>query len=792
MRGVSWGVVALTVLAAVCNPSAAQTQLDRPVDVLRPDFDFGVSAPNELTPGPMIPGPRGGVPSPIAPSKPPTNYTAPPVETIPDRETSFIDFTADDINTTLADGEPAVTNAEGNVTARFGDMLVKSDRVTADYRTNLAVFEGGVVFKVGPQEVTGDKIQVNMRTGEWSFLNAGTAINPQFAKGLLDAPIFAGGEKIEGIRRQELTASSSQATSCDLSEPHYELRSRSVSVYAGSRIVFRDVSVHVLDRKLFTLRRLVIPLRDVQRNPNLIPRVGQSVEEGVFVKAAYSLFGNRNQAMYVLLDAMSRKGIAQGLQYGYKLPVAAGLMQFYHLYDKNLSKDTLTGRFVHDQQLGTVKMNLTSNLRSHSYLYAPESRSYENQLTLTRDRGAATSRFVASQSTDTVFSRTSRLAGSLRHTQMFGASTRLDTNFDYTGYSDDSGTRARLQSNVLFARREERFDWGVTAQKLNDLSDEAFVGGGRFAGMEQLPEIAINTDTARLGGSLLGIPARMKFAYGKYNELPANTSLDRAYFEVNTPLRRYALGSAWDFGLGAGFRQYAYGDDTAQYSVDASAELARKLGRVSTFALNYRYQQPRGFTPFRFDYVGRYNIVNARLDVRETDACKLSILTGYNFQQKEFPWQDAVLRLSVQPSPSFLLYTATGYDINRSQWRTLINQARIRAGDFFKLDVGTRYDTIRKKMASIRGQFDTQIGPKTRIQALAGWNGFRSEFDYRSLMITRDLHCWEASLVYVDQSGFYTDKSIMLNFRIKAFPLFKNYGVGAFGQALDTSVGQVY
>ncbi len=75
---------------------------------------------------------------------------------------------------------------------------------------------------------------------------------------------------------------------------------------------------------------------------------------------------------------------------------------------------------------------------------------------------------------------------------------------------------------------------------------------------------------------------------------------------------------------------------------------------------------------------------------------------------------------------------------------------------------------------------------------MAGWNGVTDQFDYIQCMLTRDLHCWEASLVFVDQGGFYRDQSVMLNLRIKAFPFFRNFGVGTFGEALDTSVGQVY
>ncbi len=122
----------------------------------------------------------------------------------------------------------------------------------------------------------------------------------------------------------------------------------------------------------------------------------------------------------------------------------------------------------------------------------------------------------------------------------------------------------------------------------------------------------------------------------------------------------------------------------------------------------------------------------------------------------------------------------------------MINQVRVSASERFKLDLGTRYDTTIKQLADARLVLNAQLGKLWNIQANAGYNGISNSFDYRSVMLTRDLHCWEASITYIDQSGFFKNKGIQLNLRIKAFPFFRDYGAGSFGQTLDTSVGNVY
>ena len=59
-------------------------------------------------------------------------------------------------------------------------------------------------------------------------------------------------------------------------------------------------------------------------------------------------------------------------------------------------------------------------------------------------------------------------------------------------------------------------------------------------------------------------------------------------------------------------------------------------------------------------------------------------------------------------------------------------------------------------------------------------------------MLTRDLHCWEASLTFVDQGGFYTNGASTSTSASRRSRCLDNFGMGNFGQALDTSVGQVY
>lgn len=800
------GLRVLPALAMICGgidacaqpPTASPREV--PAVTVSPQAVTGGTGTTSPTPGeiptrPTVLPPIAIPAEPVAPSEPPTGYTPPVQPPVAELPTNFIEVTGGSVRTTFTpEGRPALTIGEGGVTARYRNTLTTAMRGQVDYIANVATFEGTVIFRIDNEEVHGESLTLNLRTREWVLRRASTTIEPQYARGYLEAPVFASGTTVEGVGRTSITALDSETTTCNLAIPHYILESRSITVYPERRIILRQVTAYALGHRLFTLPRLVIPLRELRQNPSLVPRFGQSAEEGFFVKTSYAYMGTSSAAGFLLLDLMSKKGIGTGVRNTYQLENGGGDVQLYRLSDRVTHQSTLTGRLNHRQQFGSVQMQLSSNLRDNYYVYAPTSKSLNNQLTLTRNVGSTNTSLTVSQGMDDVLIQTRRLNGNLVHRQLFGNKMTLGSSFAYTSFGGTGiSSTARLLSQAAVSRREDKFDWTLSAQKLNDLSAESFVGGGRFAGIEKLPELALVTDSTRLGRTLpFGLPAQLKVSFGQYDELPANTNLGRAYFELNTPVTKHNLTSSWALNAGAGIRQFFYSDNTAQYSVDANATLTRKLGQTSTFNLFYRLQHPRGFTPFRFDSIARYNNLNASIDLKETERFKLNILTGYNFAQKSFPWQDVTLRLSIQPTKNLLFYTSTGYDLNRGQWRAIVNQIRIRSGDKFRFDLGTRYDAVLKKFARIRPQLDMYVGSKTRIQAVAGYNGFNNTFDYRNLMITRDLHCWEASLVYTDQTGFFKDRSLMFYLRIKAFPLFKQFGIGPYGQAQDTSVGDVY
>ncbi|MHB9038925.1 MAG: hypothetical protein ACYC64_19985, partial [Armatimonadota bacterium] len=304
-----------------------------PVVAIEPGTQFPSPFPQLTPPSPIVGIPNQVPPSPISPSEKPSDYFSPP-EPPPVGEApgNYVYVTADDfVRTTFDAGKPVFTIAQGNVNARYQNYVITAPYGEIDYKTNIATFSGGVVFQTGTQKVLGEEASLNLRTGRWAVHTANATVGPQFAKGYLRAPVFADARLIDGVKRTSMFVNSGEITTCNLEHPHYELVTKSVAIYPNVRIILRAASFYVLGKRLITFRRLVFPLREVMNNPELIPKVGQTVEEGFYAKFAYPMWTSERQTGLFLLDMMTRKGIGTGIKQDYGLGNGSGIFQAYTL-----------------------------------------------------------------------------------------------------------------------------------------------------------------------------------------------------------------------------------------------------------------------------------------------------------------------------------------------------------------------------------------------------------------------------------------------------------------------------
>lgn len=681
--------------------------------------------------------------------------------------------------------------AQGNVQAVYRDYKILADAAEADLQTNTAVFKGKVKLTTRQYNVEGENLTLNLKTKDWSLDNASSRIEASSLQGNVSGATFIRTDSLSG-NETDLAVHSGSLTTCDLEHPHYYISAREMEIHPGSKIIARKVSMVGMDRRLVSLNSFVIPLRGFRSN--LLPQVGSSAEEGMYLKTAYAYMATKNAQGFLKLDLMSKRGIGTGVEQTYSLAEGSGLVSVYYLADREIGGNNITGRLQHQQRLGDFTLNVTGDYRTNSYLYYPKSTSRNWQVSLTNAKTSSNTALTLRGTTMSGMGDSESFVSTLRHTRRFNDKLSGMLSLDMRNYHGSSfaATDRELDSVFELRQRDDKYDLSLIASRRTDLDGDEYEGDEFHSSLDRLPELTFDTDTYRSGISLFGLPSRFSVSAGRYHEEPAGISKDRLLFQWDMLSQSLDINARTDLNLSAGFRQAFYADNMAQYVLKLGGVLSTAHNDYLKSRITYNYQRPEGYSPFRFDYTGKYNYLRGVVDYQDSQKLRWSLSSGYDFNRGQYPWQDLSLRLTAHPTSSYAFSVSTGYDINRSKWRSLNNRIQVNLPERLLLDIGTRYDIEKGTLDVARGRIDWRVNDKWRIEGITGWSGALRKFDYKSFRLTRDLHCWEVALVYNDESGFRNDRGVRLELKIKAFPGTDRFGIGQYGQSMDTSMGEYY
>ena len=680
----------------------------------------------------------------------------------------------------------------GNVTATYHGFKITADSVEADLQTNMAVFEGAVKLTTQDHAVDGKHLVLNLKTRDWQVQEAGTEVALTSAEGKPSGKAFVRSAEVSGDEK-DLSVRGGSFTTCDLEHPHYMFRASRIDIFPDKRIVARGASMIGLDHKLFSLGTVVIPIHGLTHN--FIPQVGSTAEEGTFLKTSYAYTATDRNQGYLKLDLMEKRGIGTGVDHSYSFGSGTGQASLYFLADREVGGNNLTGRVQHQQKLGALNLNLTGDYRTNNYLYYPSSTSRNWQAALSRATGKSSTSLSFRNSGTSGFGTSDTSNTSLRHTQQFSSRMTGLFSMDMRSYSSSglSATDRELDSSMELRHREEKYDLALLASKRNDLDGSRYTGDDYYGSLDRLPELSISTDSYRWKKNpIFGLPFRLSMSAGKYHEMPGDVTSNRLLFQWDMLSKPVDLGDRNDLNLTAGYRQAYYASDSMQYVLKLGAALTTRYGDSMKTRLTYNMQDVDGFSPFHFDYTSMYNYLRLATDYQDSSKMRWTLSTGYDFRRPENRWQDVVFRLTANPNRSYGYSVATGYDLNRSKWRSLVTQIRLFDPNRISMNLGTRYDVETGKVGIARGKIDWRVNEDWRLEGITSWSGATRAFDYRSFRVTRDLHCWEVSLGYNDETGFRNDRGISLTFNVKAFKPVDRFGIGQYGQTVDTSLGEYF
>lgn len=616
------------------------------------------------------------------------------------------------------------TIARGKVTAIYQGVKIEADRVEVDNKSEILTATGHCAFTQGKNRLTGEVLTYDLKTQRAVLWNAyGTAKDIVYQEKPIQGTIFFWGKQIEwnGTSFKILNG---EATTCDIPAPyyHYHIDSKEIEIFPQDKLIARKNSVYLGDKKLLGLKTIVVSLRPRdprQRQQNLIPRVGYNDIDGWFAKEAVSYLWGKKDYGVVHVDWFERSGIGAGIEHYYRLG-DRGEGSFY-VYKLNPKTTGIRRREFNNrlQYLLPGNFNFSwavdSSINDIPGFFRPPI--YNSQVALNRTGprhsiSASYSLYNQGDNTNEGYN--------FLHTYKISNSLSSFLSVDYSTNSSFFSRTFRTHYLGRLTNLGKIFD--------TDLEQEVTSGTTLYF-VNREPEITFRTHPL----TVWNVPYIASLSLANYHEEPTGISTQRQDFQFLFPDKLWQLGKNNKLNVGAGFRQLMYGSGEAKYVLASRAGVLTRYGPHLNTRFDYNYQQPYGFSPIQYDFIGTYELLTGSLELYNKEYFRLGATTGYDIRSHFF--QNLVTQVKWKPKKDWDITLSSNYDMNRSKW------------------------------LNINSQLNLQLNPTLNLQYWSYYDLNTQKFIYQDFALVKDMHCWEARLIY--RGNF---QEFWLQIVLKAFP----------------------
>lgn len=679
--------------------------------------------------------------------------------------------------------------ASGGVHLIYRGYDLFADSARGDLGTEIVILEGNVRAIGEESVIVGDLVEIRFKDRTFSALRGATTATPSLLGGRTLRDLFFSGESIGGGETR-LDGTRTKLTSCELPLPHYELRAKSGTLIPNDRILLRNVEFRLFDTRLFVVPFLDIPL---DQRSSFTPEVGQSRDEGFFIKTRWSVPVREGDRLTYLIDYFSKLGVGLGAEVGYQRRDMEGFARVY-----GISNTPSTFQFSNDhrQRWGTSTFQIANTYEKNNYLTAPGSTQERTTASLQVPQRQGSTRLTYSRNTNTStgfsFSQSSYGFNDQRR---FGSKTQTSVDVLWSESSSGSlgGEPIRRDQVDLKVRGQHELD-KATAEIEYVRAIPVGENLNFFSSSDRTPVFALRSEARRLlsRSAADAFPFRAEVSVGEFADGRTRDRVTRSAFDFRVDKSDRGTSRA-RLDYGARFRQGIYSDGTALWTLNLTPRFSYRFGKDSTFNARYTYLRSQGYTPLQVDQTGRTDLFSLDLTARPSRAWSFAVQTGYDLRQAErsvVPWQTVGIRTEWTPAEWFMLRSLASYDPLRTAWTNVTLDASWQAGATF-VTASARYDPIRHVWGNANLYVDALKTGRVKTTAVLAYNGFLKKVESAQLQFTLDLHCWEAILQVRDnQVGFRSGTEYALFFRLKALPYDSGFGIGQRGQAIGgTGIG---
>jgi LPS-assembly protein len=238
-----------------------------------------------------------------------------------------------EINSEQTRFEGGVAVAEGNVVVRYADVTIYCDYAEYNPDTHEIVLRGNVRFYRDRYAFVADRAIYNLQTKALKMSDFG---GPK-------QPFQVIGDTVLSVKENDYTILNGFITTSDSSKPDYQIRARTIRIYANDRIILSNVTMFVGRIPVFWFPYIYQSLND-QFSYNLAP--GYTSIWGAYLLTSVTFPIATNVSGIVHLDLRSSRGPALGLDVNYHFRQeneTYGHLRIYGMFDQdaNLNQTAL-------------------------------------------------------------------------------------------------------------------------------------------------------------------------------------------------------------------------------------------------------------------------------------------------------------------------------------------------------------------------------------------------------------------------------------------------------------------
>lgn len=682
----------------------------------------------------------------------------------------------------------------GGVEFMYHGYHVFADSVEGNLNTNIFSLKGDVKLIGKDAVVTGAQVTVDFDQKIYHAIDSRADLKPSLVGGAFIKDLYAHGKESYGSQNESQTMFGG-ITSCDLLRPHYEIDGDNIIVRPGKRAIFRKARIKLFGRTILKLNYLSIPLDD--KSYNNTPEVGESQQEGYFIKTRWSVPLPNNMDLLTRLDYMSKLGVGIGADWLYKSQVLNGRLEVYTI--------TGPGQMVkindeHQQKFKWGTLVVDSDYENNNYLTQPGAvlQSERALLTFPQHNGAVTKLSINESTNSSNGTSSSSEDIGVSDARKFGQNIATTVDIDYqtsgTTYQQFGGPSVTTTQENLNVKGDVQDDLTkATAELLYQRQIPIGSTMAVFGSNDQTPVLSLSSDAKRLMGNTFASnwPFKTSVSIGEFSDQFGTGQITRDAFDLAFQHPDRSQGPLHS-DISGEFKQGVYSDGTAEYVLNFADVESYKFGQLTSLNFHYNYLRPYGYSPLSIDTTGRQNNATIDLSYKPIKTLSIGAQSGYDLNllaQSEPAWQPVGIRMEWQPKDYFLLRTQAMYDTLQCAWSNIRIDTSYKPGATF-LSVGSYYDGIRHTWENANLFLDNLTWGKTKLSAILTWDGYLQQFDNMQFSLTYDLHCAEAVFTFQQQNnGFEPGRTFMFFIRIKALPFSSPFGAGSRGQPLGTGTG---